>query len=289
VFEWIRAEKAISKWSVERMCDLLGVSTSGYYAHFSRGTSQRELENRALLELIREIHKESDGTYGGLRVHAELRHQGILVSVNRVRRLMRDDGLSGLVKRRRSRAPQVSAQGVHAADLVLREWHPSSVGAVNVLWVADITYVKTWQGWLYLAVVMDAFSRRIVGWSMQPHLRTELVQDALDMAVDRRQPKPGLVHHSDHGTQYTALTFGHELKKYGIDPSMGRVRTCYDNAVAESFFATLKKERLNRYSWPTRHDAQLTLFDYIERWYNVRRRHSTLGYLTPAEFEDTAS
>lgn len=271
------------------MCSLLGVSTSGYYAHFSRPPSQRRLENLALLEIIRNIHEESDATYGHKRVHAELRHQGIHVSPNRVRRLMRVDGLTGIVKKRRSRAPQVAAEGVHAADLVMRVWHPDSVGAINVLWVADITYIRTWQGWLYLAVVMDTYSRRIVGWSMQPHMRSELVQDALDMAVDRRRPKPGLVHHSDHGTQYTALTFGHELKKHGIDSSMGRVRTCFDNAVAESFFATLKKERINRYSWPTRHDAQLTLFDYIERWYNVKRRHSTLGYLTPAEYEDTGT
>jgi putative transposase len=266
-----------------RLCSVLQVSPAGYYFWVQRGTSKRDLENQALLLLIEEIYEESMQTYGVARVHAELRHRGFLISRKRVAGIMRNAGLQGLVKRRHRRVHQISAEGVHAPDLVRRDWNPDEL---NKLWVADITYIRTWQGWVYLAVIMDACSRRIVGWSMQSHMRTELVQEALDLAVARRNPGPGLVHHSDHGSQYTALTFGHELQKHGIDPSMGRVRTAYDNAVAESFFSTLKRELINRWSWPTRHDAQQAVFDWIEKWYNNKRRHSSLGYLTPAEFEE---
>lgn len=262
---------------------MLGVTPQGYTEHFKRAPCKRHVEDRKLLTQIREIHEESMQTYGSLRIRAELAHRGVHVGRRRIARLMRLDGLQGVVKRRKRRIHQIHAEGVHAPDLVRRDWNPDQP---NKLWVADITYIPTWQGWLYLAVIMDTYSRRIVGWSMQSHMRTELVQSALDMAVKRRRPDPGLVHHTDHGSQYTALAFGHELKKHKIDPSMGRVKTCYDNAVAESFFSTLKKELVSRWSWPTRQDAQIAIFDYIERWYNLKRRHSTLGYLTPAEYED---
>ena len=253
------------------------------YDHLNRQPSAREVANEQLIDQITKIHADSEQTYGYRRVHAELAHLGVVVNRKRVQRLMRAEKLHGVTPRRKRRVYQLSAEGVHAPDLVRRDWNPD---VPNKLWVADITYIRTWQGWLYLAVIMDACSRRIVGWSMQSHMRTELVQDALDMAVARRRPPAGLVHHTDHGSQYTALTFGHELRKHKIDPSMGRVKTCYDNAVAESFFATLKKEKTNRWSWPTRHDAQTAIFDYIERWYNLRRRHSTLDYATPAEYEE---
>jgi transposase InsO family protein len=265
------------------MCAVLGVSTSGFYDWLKRGVTARELDDQQLLEKIREIFEDSRQTYGYRRVRWQLARNGVSVNDKRVRRLMRQDGLEGRVPRLRRRVHQIAAEGVHAPDLVRRDWNPTEP---NRLWVADITYIRTWQGWLYLAAIMDACSRRIVGWSMQPHMRSELVQDALDMAVARRRPAAGLVHHTDHGSQYTALTFGHELRKHGIEPSMGRVRTCYDNAVAESFFATLKKDLVNRYSWPTRHDAQVAIFEYIEVWYNTQRLHSTLGYKTPAEFEE---
>jgi putative transposase len=264
------------------MCQVLGVSPSGYYDHLRREKSKRALEDERLTEMIVEVHEFSMQTYGYRRIRAELARRGVSVNAKRVRRLMRLRGIQGHTPRLKRRIRQIGAVGVHAPDLVLRDWNPTQP---NKLWVADITYVRTWQGWLYLAAIMDAHSRRIVGWSMQPHMRAELVQDALDMAVTRRRPAAGLVHHTDHGSQYTALTFGAELRRLGIEPSMGRVRTCYDNAVAESFFATLKKDLVNRYSWPTRHDAQTAIFDFIERWYNNHRLHSTLGYLPPAEYE----
>lgn len=266
------------------MLEVLDVGSSGYYDWKRRQVtpSSRQLGDEQLAELIVEIHEFSMQTYGYRRIRAELARRGVSVNAKRVRRLMQLKGIQGHTPRLKRRVRQLEAIGVHAPDLVLRDWNPD---APNKLWVADITYIRTWQGWLYLAAIMDAHSRRIVGWSMQPHMRTELVQDALDMAITRRRPAAGLIHHTDHGSQYTALTFGAELRKHKIEASMGRVKTCYDNAAAESFFATLKKDLVNRYSWPTRHDAQTAIFDFIERWYNNQRLHSTLGYRTPVEFE----
>ena len=169
-----------------------------------------------------------------------------------------------------------------ADDLVERKFRPD---APNVLWVADITYLRTWEGWLYLAAVQDAYSRRIVGWAMTEHMRTELVTDALQMAVARRRPEPGLIHHSDQGSQYVALGFGQQARDAGIAVSMGSKGDAYDNAVAESFFATIKKELVHRHSWPSRRDLSSAVFDYIEAFYNRQRRHSTLGYLSPEEYE----
>lgn len=260
----------------------MGLKKSRYYAWRGRGPTDSELDDAYLADRIHVLWKKSAETYGYRRIKHQLAREGLYVNDKRVRRLMRLCGIQGHVPRMKRRVYQVEAVGVHAPDLVRRDWNPTEP---NLLWVADITYIRTWQGWLYLAVIMDACSRRIVGWSMQPHMRTELVQHALDMAVARRRPAAGLVHHTDHGSQYTALTFGAELRKHDIEASMGRVRTCYDNAVAESFFATLKKDLINRYSWPTRLDAQQAIFDFIERWYNNERLHSTLGYLTPAEYE----
>jgi putative transposase len=205
------------------------------------------------------------------------------VGRKRVERLMRTDGLSGLIARKHGQTT-VRVPGVRVADdLVERQFLPE---APNVLWFADFTYLRTWEGWLYLAAVQDAYSRRIVGWSMADHMRTELVADALQMAVSRRRPAPGLIHHSDQGGQYVSLGFGQECAKSGIARSMGSTGVCWDNAVAETFFATLKKELVYRASWPTRRELISEIFEYIEAFYNPRRRHSTLGYLSPVEFEE---
>lgn len=222
--------------------------------------------------------------YGAPRVHAELRMaHGIRVGRKRVERLMRQDGLSGLIPKRRGRTT-IRVPGVRVADdLVERQFRPE---APNVLWVADITYLRTWEGWLYLAAVQDAFSRRIVGWSMADHMRSDLVVDALQMALARRRPEAGLIHHSDPGSQFVSLAFGQAAGKAGIARSMGSRGNCFDNAVAESFFATLKKELIHRRSWPEREELRREVFDYIEIFYDATRRHSTLGMLSPARYEE---
>ena len=222
--------------------------------------------------------------YGAPRVHAELRMaDGIRVGRKRVERLMARDGLSGVIPKRRGRTT-IRVPGVRVADdLVQRQFRPA---APNVLWVADITYLRTWEGWLYLAAVQDAYSRRIVGWSMADHMRSDLVVDALQMAVARRRPEAGLIHHSDQGSQFVSLAFGQAAGKAGIARSMGSRGDCFDNAVAETFFATLKKELVHRRSWPDREELRREVFDYIEIFYNATRRHSTLGMLSPARYEE---
>jgi putative transposase len=236
-----------------------------------------------LTEKIERIHAASDGTYGARRIHAELRlEHGIQVGRKRVERLMKAAGISGVVPRKRRRTT-VRLPGLRAApDLVERDFRPFGP---NQTWSADITYISTWEGFLYLAHVQDLFSRLIVGWSMADHLRAELVVDALEMGLHRRRPERGLVHHSDHGCQYTAVLFSKRCERAGIELSMGSLGDCYDNAVCETFHATLKKEKIYRQSWPTRAAARTAVFAYIEGWYNPRRRHSTLAYLSPAEFE----
>jgi putative transposase len=259
---------------------VLGVSRSGFHAWLARPASERALLDRELLERIRQIHADSRGTYGAPRVHAELRFQGVRVSRKRVERLMRAAGLSGLIRRRHGRTT-VRVPGIRVADdLVQRDFHPAGP---DRLWVADISYLRTWEGWLYLAVVVDCYSRRVVGWSLRDHLRAELVVDALEHAVVRRQPERGLVHHSDRGSQYVSLVFGQRCRLAGIERSMGA--TGYDNAVCEAFFKTLKAELIDRRSWPTKAEARTAVFEFIECFYNRRRRHSTLGYLSPDEYE----
>ncbi len=279
------AEKAFT--NVARLCRVLSVSRAGFYAWRGpdgqgRPASARARADAALSAQIHEIHAESSGTYGSPRVHAELCFTNRRCGRRRVARLMRLAGLAGCHRRRGRRTTVADPSATPAADLVCRAFRPT---APNRLWVADITYVRTWEGWLYLAVVLDAFSRRVVGWATADHLRTALVLEALDMAVAHRRPSAGLIHHSDHGSQYTSLAFGHQLQASGLVASMGTVADCFDNAVAESFFATLKCELLYRRSWPRRQDAQLALFTFIEAWYNPRRRHSTLGFLSPATYE----
>lgn len=270
-------------------CRVLGVSRSGYYAWRGRPPSARRQADTALSERIMTIHQMSRGTYGSPRIHAELRATGERCGRQRVTRLMRLAGLRGCHgQRRRFRTTQPDRQAVPAPDRVGRAFAPALIGAPNRLWVADITYVPTLEGWLYLAVVLDAFSRRVVGWAMADHLRSEVVLAALAMAIQQRQPPAGLIHHSDRGSQYTSLAVGQRLQDAGIVSSMNGVGSCYDNAVMEAFFASLKVEWLHRQTWPTRAAAQLAIFEYIEVWYNRRRRHSTLAYATPLEYEALA-
>jgi putative transposase len=278
VYRIISAERA--RFSVSLMCELLGVSRSGFNDWSSRAPSDRTLTDAWLTTQIKQIHEDNREVYGSPRIHAELRMRyGIRVGRKRVERLMKTAGISGLQERKRGRTT-IRVPGVRVADdLVERDFKPA---AKDVLWIADVTYLRTWEGWLYLAAVQDAFSRRIVGWSMADNMRAELVVDALQMAVSRRRPKPGLIHHSDQGSQYVSLAFGQAAREAGIARSMGSRGDCYDNSVAESFFATLKKELVHRRSWPTRRELTSEVFDYIEAFYNRRRRHSTLGMVSPA-------
>jgi len=280
-FRLIEQEKA--HHDVSQLCRVLGVSRAGFYAWQSRPPSARAVGDRQLTEQIRTIHARSRATYGAPRVHAELRlDHGVQVGCKRVARLMRTAGLVGCHRRRRRGLTRRDPQAAPAPDLVNRSF---AAPAPNQVWTADITYIPTWSGWLYLAVVLDIYSRRVVGWAMADHLRTELVIDALDMAIWNRRPNPGLVHHSDQGCQYTSLAFGRRLREAGLIASMGSVGDCYDNAVTESFFATLECELLHRHRFRTRTEARLAVFDYLEGFYNSHRRHSALGQLSPSNFE----
>jgi putative transposase len=277
-FRFIAVEKA--RYPVVRLCRVLKVSASGFYAWVQRKPSARSVANTALTEQIRTVHARSRGVYGAPRVHADLRETAP-VGKKRVARLMQEAGLVGC-RPRGVRRTTIADSTTHIDDLVRREFRPADL---DLLWVSDITYVCTDEGWLYLAAILDACSRRVVGWSLADHLRTELALDALTMALTARQPDPGLIHHSDRGTQYLSGAYADRLATHHLRQSVGRPGTCWDNAVAESFFATLKTELLHRQSWPTRQHARTAIFEYIEVFYNRQRRHSTLGYLTPAEFE----
>jgi putative transposase len=281
VHRFICAERV--NHSVADLCRVLGVSRAGFYAARGRPPSERALKDERISEAIAEIHAESRGTYGAPRVHAMLARRGICVGRKRVARLMRSEGLSGLVRRKRGKTT-IRVPGVATApDLVRREWNPTEP---NRLWVADITYCRTWEGWLYLAAVLDCYSRRCVGWSIRDDLRAELVTDAVGMAVSRRRPDERLIHHSDRGSQYVSLAFGERCREAGIDLSMTQGGSPLDNAVAESFFSTLKREVVNRYSWPTKADARVAIFEWIEVFYNRKRLHTTLNYASPEEFEN---
>jgi putative transposase len=282
VFSFIAAEKAT--YPVAVLCRALGVNRTSFHDWERRAPSERALTDAWLLEQIKQIHDAKRRVYGAPRIHAELRlGLGVRVGRKRVERLMKQAGISGLVPRKRGRTT-IHVPGVRVADdLVERCFRPASP---NVLWLADITYLRSWEGWLYLAAVQDAYSRTIVGWSMADHMRAELVVDALNMALHRRRPGRGLVHHSDQGSQYVSLGFGQAARDAGIAISMGSKGNAYDNAVAESFFATLKKELIHRRSWPTKRELGSAVFEYIEAFYNRERRHSTLGMLSPAEYEE---
>jgi putative transposase len=257
----------------------------GYYARLKRPLSARARADAALRARIREIHRRSRATYGAPRIHAELREEGLRVGGKRVARLMRSAGLRGMSRRRWIVTTVRDRNARPAPDLVERNF---TAAAPNRLWVADITYIPTWAGFLYLAVVLDTFSRKIVGWAMETYLRTELVLKALDMALAQRRAT-GVIHHSDQGSQYTSLAFGQRCAQAGVRPSMGSVGDCFDNAMCESFFATLECELLNRQSFKTQVEARLAVFDFIEGWYNPHRRHSALDYLSPINYQRSHS
>jgi len=270
-----------ARYPVATMCRVLEISTSGYYAWLGRWPSKRAREDVELGERIEVIHAQSRGTYGAPRIHAELKANGIQVGRKRVARLMREAGLTGVSRRRKKKTTQRDPDAQAAPDLVEREF---TAPAPDRLWVADITYVPTGSGFLYLAVVVDAFSRKVVGWAMEGHLRAELVLGALNMALWQRRPT-GVIHHSDQGSQYTSVAFGTRCREAGIRPSMGSVGDCYDNALCESFFATLECELLDRVTLRNHAEARRALFAYIEGWYNPHRRHSALGYESPVGYE----
>ena len=273
------ANRAVHR--VATMCRVLGVSPSGYYAWQERSPSARARADAALLETIRAIHEKSRGTYGVPRVHAELQAEGARVGRKRVRRLMRQAGLAGVSRRKGCWTTIRDRDARPAPDLVQRTF---GTPGPDRLWVADITYIPTWAGFLYLAVVLDAFSRRIVGWAMANHLRVALVLEALNMALWRRRPQD-VIHHSDQGCQYTSIAFGSRCREAGVRPSMGSVGDAYDNALCESFFATLECELLDRTRFATQAEARPAVFDFIEGWYNTQRRHSSLDYLSPIDYE----
>lgn len=279
-YHLIEAER--TSFPIQFMCRMLGVSRSGYYDWRDRPPSGRSRQDATLTGKIREIHLRSRETYGSPRVHAELRDLGIRCGRRRVERLMRQAGLRGCLRGSRRGTTHRGKRAAPAEDLVKRDFRAT---AKDKIWVADITYVATEEGFLYLAFILDAHSRRIVGWAMEDHLRTEIVVDALGMALCRRKPAPGLVHHSDQGVQYTALSFAERLREVGIAPSMGRTGSALDNAMAESFVSTLKAELVSRVKFPTRQAAKTAIFEYLETFYNARRLHSALGYKSPAHYE----
>jgi putative transposase len=266
---------------VTKLCKALGVSPSGFYAWRKRGPSARATADAELTRQIHVIHEQSRATYGVPRVHAVLVSDGAHIGKKRVARLMKLAGLEGISRRKAFSTTSRSKDARPAPDLVDRAFVAS---APNQLWVADITYVPTWAGFLFLAVVLDVFSRRIVGWAMANHLRTELVVDALNMAVGQRRPST-VIHHSDQGCQYTSVAFGIRCREVGVKPSMGSVGDAYDNAMCESFFATLECELLDRRRFRSQAEAEMAIFDFIEGFYNTHRIHSALDYRSPVEYE----
>lgn len=267
---------------VRTLCRVLDLSASGFYAWLQRPPSRRALDDAVLTERICLIHADSDGVYGSPNIHAELRDQGTRVGRKRVARLMRAASLRG-VSRRRSCVTTTRRDPAQAAapDLVQRRFRADGP---NQLWVADMTYVPTWAGFIFLAIVLDVWSRRVIGWAIGEQMTTDLVLAALNMAYQQRQPRD-VIHHSDQGSQYTSVAFGQRCGKLGVRPSMGSVGDAYDNAMAESFFASLECELIDRHSFQTKSEARLALFSYIEGWYNPRRRHSALGRVSPNNFE----
>jgi putative transposase len=275
-----------AEFRITSMCRVLGVSTRGYYAWRRREASAREQKDASLLVEIERIHYESRRTYGSPRIHAELREDGTRIGRKRVARLMKQARIAGVTRRKYVRTTQRDVRDRPAPDLVNRQF---AANGPDQLWVADITYIPTLAGFLYLAAVLDVWSRKVVGWSMSTRLATKVVVDALAMALDRRRPEHGVIHHSDQGCQYTSIEFGRRCREHGVRPSMGSVGDCYDNAMCESFFATLECELLDRSRFRTTTEAELAVFDFIEGFYNTKRRHSSIGYVAPAVFEARVS
>lgn len=276
----MRANQA--EYSIRAMCRVLEVSPSGYYAWRSRERSTRKKEDEKLQQRVEAIHERSRETYGVPRIHRELRAEGTRVGRKRVARLMKAAALVGVSRRKSTITTRSDGSARPAPDLLDRKF---AADGPNQVWVADITYVPTWIGFLYLAVVLDVWSRKIVGWAMEGHLRTSLVTEALEMALQQRRPAEGVIHHSDQGCQYTSIEFGIRCREAGVRPSMGSVGDCYDNAMCESFFATLECELFDRTRFRDHDEARIAIFDYIEGWYNTHRRHSALDYNSPAHFE----
>lgn len=271
------------QFPVTVMCEVLGVVRSGYYAWKDREPSQRDRDDAALVVKIKAAHTGPRRSYGSPRIHVELRDDGVRVGQKRIARLMRQEGLQGRCGRRKApRTTLPSETTVTIPDLVKRRFVAT---APDQLWCTDLTYVRTWEGWLYVAAIIDVYSRKVVGWAMADHMRVELPLAALSMAVARRRPPPGLIHHSDRGSQYTAGVYQQALADVGIRASMGRVGTCWDNALAESFWAVLKNELIYTRAWPTRRAARTAIFDYIETFYNATRRHSALNFVSPDHSE----
>ena len=284
VYPFIEAEKAQQR-NVKRACQLLEVSRSAYYAHRA-GPSHRARQDAELTARIVQVHEGSGGTYGAPRVHAELRDQGRRHSRKRIARLMRAAGRRGRAPKRWRTTTIPDPAAPVRPDLVGRDFR-TAPGQVNARWCGDITYINTWEGWLYLATVIDLASRRVVGWATADHMRTDLVAQALTNAVAARRPTGPVIFHSDRGCQYTSAQYARLADQLGVRLSVGRKGQCWDNAVAESFFATIKTELLDRKPWPTRARAHQAIFEWVEGWYNTRRRHSTLDYLSPAAYEAT--
>lgn len=263
------------------LCKVLNISTSGYYAWLKRAPSLRRQDDIVLGDRLEVLHRQSRSTYGRPRLRQDLRDEGFRVSDKRIARIMRERKIYGATRRKGFKTTVRNRDARPAPDLVDRNFTAS---APDQLWVSDITYVPTWSGFLFLAVVLDVYSRRVVGWAMANHLRTELVLDALNMALYRRRPT-NVIHHSDQGCQYTSIAFGKRCAEAGVRPSMGSVGDCYDNAMCESFNATLECELLVKHRFRNQREAALAVFDFIEGWYNPHRRHTSIGNISPMEFE----
>jgi putative transposase len=283
IYGFIAAEK--TTYPVRLLCRVLQVSASAFYAWIRRGSpavSGDDLDDALAANELRDTWAEHRRTYGARRLTAEIRDRGQDWNRKKVARLMTVAGIEGIHRRRHGKKRSRISAGSVAPDLVKRQF---VADRADRLWVADISYLRTWEGFLYLAVVIDACTRRVVGWAMADHLRRELVLDALGMALHQRKPTSGLIHHSDHGVQYTSIDFGRTLRTSGVVASMGSIGDAFDNAMAESFFATLKEELVYRRAWPTRHELEMEVFSFIEGFYNPLRRHSRLGNLSPAAYE----
>ncbi len=284
VYPFIEAER-VERSNARRACVMLEVSRAAYYGWARQIPSARQSSDEALLAKIKDIHTASRGTYGSPRVHAQLRNDGQACGRKRVARRMRHNSIVGRCKRRFRRTTIADPDAATTAvDLVKRSFVPDA-NEIDRLWCSDVTYIRTWEGWLYLATVIDVASRRVVGWAMADHMRTELVCDALRMAIQHRRPAPGLILHSDRGSQYASTVFGDLLDANGIRQSLSRPGQCWDNAVAESFFATLKTELVHMHAWPTRAQARNAIFEFMEVFYNRLRLHSALRYLSPDDYQ----